>query len=453
MGLRRLGLLRLSLRRLGLLRLLHRLGLCRLRRGGAAGGEEDEDEEESQPEARHVAGVYARRRMTDEIGLPAVRGTTLGKQLASEVERDLRAVGQLPQDEALRRRLAAQGLALLPALEEHLTSDLPIAALEGYEAVLKAVLRQEMAREVSGPAARAIAEMQRRVGPLLKYKSYAVKASSPLGYSIFLQEPGEGFSFQRHLTHKTEVFHILDAQAGGFVFLCSHEEWARCYDRARFAAWLAGERADADYERFRIPARPGDVFVLDQLGIVHTVVGCILEEFATVSTDMVDRLHDQNEGRAIPPSFTKEAVRARLRGLCTPPESRLVRPGAEGARNPDAAGDPRREPLVAVRVHGGRRTVLVDGFVVAALHEVDPGAESEMEDDAGRATSLYVRQGGGHIRIGTAAELAAGEAPPMRLAAGDLLTIPPGIRWVVASEGGSPLDLVEHRIRPEVALI
>jgi mannose-6-phosphate isomerase-like protein (cupin superfamily) len=389
--------------------------------------------------------------MADEIGLPAVHGTTLGKQLASEVESDLRAVRQLPQDEALRRRLAAQGLALLPALEEHLTSDLPIAALEGYEAVLKAVLRQEMARQVSGPAARAIAEMQRRVGPLLKYKSYAVKASSPLGYSIFLQEPGQGFSFQRHLTHKTEVFHILDAQAGGFVFLCSHEEWAQCYERARFAAWLAGERDDPDYERFRIPARLGDVFVLDQLGIVHTVVGCVLEEFATVSTDMVDRLHAQNEGRAIPPSFTQAAVRARLRGLRTPPESRLVRPGAGGAGNPD--NDPRREVLPAERVHGGRRTVLIDGFVAAALHEVDPGAESEMGDDAGRATSLYVRQGGGSIRIGTAAEVAAGEAPPMRLAAGDLLTIPPGIRWVVANEGGSPLELVEHRIRPEVALI
>jgi mannose-6-phosphate isomerase-like protein (cupin superfamily) len=373
----------------------------------------------------------------------------------SRLERDLDDAAARPEDAALRARIAAHGLDVLPALEAHLACDLPIDALEGYEAVLKAVLRREMAGMVSGAAARAIAEFQRRVGLLLKYKSYAVKASSPLGYSIFLQNPAEGFSFQRHLTHKTEVFHILDVLPGdaagsaggpgGFVFLCTGEQWERVYDRERFAAWLAGERDEPDYERYRIPARPGDVFVLDQLGIVHTVVGCILEEFATVSTDMVDRLHDQNQGRPIPPAFTRDLVSQRLHTLRTPAASRLVVPSG-------ATGEVHIEALPPIQVAGGTRTTLADGFVVATLHQIDPGAESDPTHDPCRATSLYVRQGTGQALLGTAAELAAGALPAIPLAATNLLTIPPGIHYSFVNDGRAPLHLVEHRIRPEVAL-
>src|SRR6202040_2959210 len=245
----------------------------------------------------------------------------------SQIDRDLRDLADLgsrPGDRAPRARLAAHGLDLLPAPQEDPAGGRPIDVRAGYEEVPKAVLRPALAGEVSGGDARAIASFQQRIGPLLKYKSYAVKASSPLGYSVFLQNPGEGFSFQRHLTHKTEVFHILDVHPGGFVFLCSFEEWERCYDRERFAAWLAGERPDPDYDRYRFEARPGDVFVLDELGTVHTVIGCTLEEFATISTDMVDRLHDQNRGKPIPAAFDKAWAGERLRGLRSPAASRRI---------------------------------------------------------------------------------------------------------------------------------
>jgi len=43
------------------------------------------------------------------------------------------------------------------------------------------------------------------------------------------------------------------------------------------------------------------VFIISELGVVHTVMGCVLEEYATVSTDMVERLHDQNIGRRFHP--------------------------------------------------------------------------------------------------------------------------------------------------------
>src|SRR6202023_437025 len=57
----------------------------------------------------------------------------------SQIDRDLRDLADLgsrPGDRALRERLAAHGLELLPALEEYLTRDLPIDVLEGYEEVL-----------------------------------------------------------------------------------------------------------------------------------------------------------------------------------------------------------------------------------------------------------------------------------------------------------------------------
>lgn len=360
----------------------------------------------------------------------------------SRIDRDLRDLAARPGDRGLRERLAGYGMDLLSPIADHLTRDLPIAELETYEEALKAVLRQALAGEVSGPTARAIAAFQQRVGLLLKYKSYAVKASSPLGYSIFLQNPGEGFSFQRHLVHKTEVFHVLDVHPGGFVFLCGMDDWERCYERERFAAWLAGERPDADYERYRFPAHPGDVFVLDQLGIVHTVIGCLLEEFATISTDMVDRLHDQNLGKPIPAAFDRSWTRDHLRDIRSPAASRRIAGTGDG---------PMVEELPPRAIAGGSRTVLADGFVVATQYRIEPRGETDVLRDPRRAASLYVRTGTGRLLIGTAAEMKRADAPSLPLAGGDLLTIPPGIEYALVNQGPAPLEAVEHRIEPGVA--
>src|SRR5208337_2502550 len=136
-----------------------------------------------------------------------------------------------------------------------------------------------------------------------------------------LQSPGQGFSFQHHLVHKLEVFHIIEVKPGGFVFLCDYKDWQQVYERRAFEKWLAGE-ANPDYDRFKFVPDPGDVFVISELGVVHTVVGCVLEEYATVSTDMVRRLHDQNEGRAIPASFTRANAERALRAIEPAPRNR-----------------------------------------------------------------------------------------------------------------------------------
>src|SRR4051794_11511751 len=166
----------------------------------------------------------------------------------------------------------------LPALAGYLTDDLPIDALERVEALLKAILGAACERGVSASEARAIALFQKQVGFLLKYKPYAVKCANPLGYSLFLQNEGEGFSFQRHTEHKVEVFHIVEVLPGGFAFMCDFDEWQQVLEPASFADWLEGV-ADARSVRFRCGLSRGDVLLIDELNDVPTVVGCVVEEF------------------------------------------------------------------------------------------------------------------------------------------------------------------------------
>lgn len=365
------------------------------------------------------------------------------RAVADPLEHDLRQLLDGPAPAGLADRLHRRGLEVLPALEPHLQSELPLAVLERFEELFKGVLAGALRPGIPAEDARRIAAFQQRLGLLPKYKSYAVKASHPLGYSIFLQNPGEGFSFQRHLTHKVEVFHILDVHPGGFVFLSTFEEWRQAYHPERFAAWLAGA-ADPAYERFKIPARPGDVFVIGELGIVHTAVGCILEEFATISTDRVDRLHDQNLGRPVPPWFGRPFVTEQLTRLRPPVSSRRF--------HGISAETPAVE-IPARPMRGGSRTSIFEGFVGATLMSIEPRGETDLEADERRATSLYVRGGSGRILLGSRAELARATPPSLPLAARDVLTLAPGLAYALVNEGPEPLDLVLHQIEPDVALV
>jgi hypothetical protein len=367
---------------------------------------------------------------------------TVGEGGLEQLDRAIREVAAGGGDGPAGGIVRAAGLDALPVLARHLATDAPIEVAERFEAILKSVLAEQLRGGVTGPAARRVARFQQEAGFLFKYKSYAIKCATPLGYSVFFQRPGEGFSFQRHVTRKTEVFHVVDVQPGGYAFVCAYEDWVRAYDPGSFAAWLAGA-PDARYDRFRFDVRPGDVFVIDQLNVVHTVIGCSLEEFATVSTDMVDRLHDQNAGRPIPARFDGSYARERLASLQVPGEARLLALGGPA---------PVTTRIDPVPVAGGTRLTLADTFVLARRTIVDPGGTTDILRDEERAAILHVTRGAGRVVVADPAELARPDPPSLPVRKADVLLIAPGIGHAFVNDGAGPLEVSEHRIALEAAL-
>src|ERR1700722_12717805 len=88
--------------------------------------------------------------------------------------------------EDIPQRIISSGLTILPALEKCFKKPNKISTLERYENVLKEILLVHCTPDLSGEDARKIAEFQKEVGFLYKFKSYTIKATIPLGYSIFL---------------------------------------------------------------------------------------------------------------------------------------------------------------------------------------------------------------------------------------------------------------------------
>ena len=360
-------------------------------------------------------------------------------ELASRIDR----FSKDPGDGTPPAAIVESGLEVLPVVRDLLSADMPLEEAERLEMIAKAVLRKSMSAGTSGAVARQIALFQKELGFIFKFKPYAVKASVPLGYSIFLQNPAEGFSFQQHIAHKVEVFHVLEAKPGGYVFLCSLSDWKSHYDPCSFPRWLEGEPHHF-FDRCKFTPRPGDVFIISALATVHTVIGCVLEEFATISTDMVDRLHDQNAGKSIPTHFNREYAEKQLETLALPENNRVV---DMFSRN----GGIRSLPPASVP--GGTETVLTDSFLRASHRTVEPCYESAMEKDPGRATFVRVHAGEGRIFIAAEDELDRPGRTSIPLAAGDLFMIPPGIHYGFKNETGDPLTCSEHRIEPEKAFI
>ena len=190
--------------------------------------------------------------------------------------------------------------------------------------------------------------------------------------------------------------------------------------------------------------QPGDVIVINRLNVVHTVVGCTLAEFATVSTDMVDRLHDQNEGRLVPAQFTRNFAEDRLRGLAWPAASHLVT---------FEHGRCSRSVIPAHQVAGGVRTVFGEGNVVASSFRFDAGAASDLSVDSERATCLHVAGGAGRLVLGDAAEVRRPSPPTLAARAGDLFFVAPGAHYGFVNDDAMPLIVAEHRIPTTVAFV
>jgi mannose-6-phosphate isomerase-like protein (cupin superfamily) len=358
--------------------------------------------------------------------------TSVRNSIEAYLKDDKSSIGQIVDD----------GLRSLPVLGEFLREDSPIERTERLEALYKKILGAKLAGPLSGRDAREIARFQKELGFVLKYKSYAVKAATPFGYSIFLQNEREGFSFQRHVEHKLEVFHILSVKPGGYVFLCDFEDWKKVYEKKAFERWLAGEPNDA-YDRYKFVPDPGDVFVISELGVVHTVVGCVLEEFATVSTDMVERLHDQNAGRGIPSNFTRANAEKTMRAIDPPPRNRLVQ----------GFGDRRSIAMIEpVAIEGGERVLLCDSFVRAARYRLKPGGETSRGREEDRAVVLRFFAGRGSVMMADASELKDPSAR-VEFGRGDLILIPPGVHYAVRNESDGVVSYCEHCIAPDIAFI
>ena len=322
----------------------------------------------------------------------------------------------------------------LHEFKEQLRRDLPIDQTERLETRLKLLLSSLLQDPLYPAGARQIALFQKELGFILKYKSYAIKAAAPVGYSIFLQNEGEGFSFQRHIEHKLEVFHILQVKPGGFVFFCDFEQWTRIYNKDCFQEWLAGGN-NPDYDKYKFVPEPGDVFTISELGTVHTVIGCVLEEYATVSTDMVERLHDQNIGKPIPPSFNRTQAEDALRAIEMPRKNRIV------------SGLEHRliEPVSPEPIPGGERTTLCDSFVRAALYVISPKQKTNLQRDDDRVVLLRISSGNASLTISDTA--------PLEASTGDLLLIPPGMPYVITNQSDDYLTYSEHCISPSVAFV
>jgi mannose-6-phosphate isomerase-like protein (cupin superfamily) len=347
-----------------------------------------------------------------------------------------------PTETPVPPELTSQGIDLLPAISDYLRADADIDKTEAVERVLKSILMELFQGPLKGRTCRQIALFQNSYRFAYKYKSYAVKAATPLGYSIFLQEPAEGFSFQRHVTHKTEVFHILDTKPGALVFLCEFEDWQRHYEPQGFQKWLGGGVKDDFYDQHTFRPRSGDVFIISELGVVHTVMGCILEEFATVSTDMVMRLHDQNKGFPIPSHFTRQNAEREMLGLSLPKESRLVDRHTW-----------KSEPIPRVRCEGGFETILTDSFVRASRREVEVGAQTELRQCRGVASIIRVFSGSGTLWVLDDSEVGNPEQGAIVTSAGDVFLLAPGTWFGFKNEARETLRYSEQQIPPEVAFV
>jgi hypothetical protein len=327
--------------------------------------------------------------------------------------------------------------SLTAELGDRLAGDMEMDALEDHEARWKSVLAEAFRSDATGAGARMLAEFQKRTGLLRKYKSYGIKAAAPLGYAVFLQRPGMGFSFQCHSVRKVEAFHILDVAEGARVFLCPKATWDGIYDEAAFAAWLAGA-PDRRYDEWAVVPHPGDVYLIDDRHTVHSVLGCVLEEYASVSVDVVERLHDQNRGLRVPAEFDRAYVLNAIGQIGFPASHQRVR---------IERGERVASPIAFHEV--AARAVLVElPELTATLWRLDAAAVSAPSTcPAEYATQLFVHSGAGwlDLRGSDEADFAAAHAIPFTR--GDTLMCAPGSTWRLRSAPGSEAILAEHTVR------
>lgn len=260
------------------------------------------------------------------------------------------------------------------------------------------------------------------LGFLHKYKVYGVKIALPFGYSLFDLADGAGFSFQVHEQPKLEGFHVLRTKNSSLLFICDRDEW-----EAEGRSWAVRRFGDGDCGVLPAGALvplEGDVAAVSETNIVHTVLGCVLEEYASCSVDSVVRLHDQND-RSDPVLPKRHPSTAALvaSGSTGLPRRHLSRDRTGWAtRIPTSSG----EILSTPRANGWR--ALIDP---ATPFVVGPGPE---------VTSVVVVSG--WLQASTPHTMFVREP-------GDVVIIPPGLRVTLRAETLTTVSV--HSVPAQVA--
>ena len=315
-------------------------------------------------------------------------------------------------------------------LIKKLQEDQDYHSLETHEVEFKAALKK-LFRDGD---LNEIVQKTLMLGLLLKYKPYGVKCSTVLGYSIFLLNQDEGFSFQRHIDFKTELFHCIKAYSGGYAFIAENADFAKMIKDSSIENWW--KTGKGEFSRFAKPLISGDVIKVERPGIVHTVIGCIIEEYANTSVDMVDRLFDQNKGR-ITPILNREKILEKLSS------SRGVTPGASYQLENGSL----HKQSIQTHTHG-------QGVLTYQLHEspefsamrmiLNPGSKSEINTE-NQFVSLFSFNGSITINALSAS------LRSLKLVASGSVILPPGTKWAI--ENAHFTDLSVLKIDKELAFL
>jgi len=283
-------------------------------------------------------------------------------------------------------RLDRSSPALIDAFRYALGTPMDIAIVERIEELAKLLWPDVLKPASSSDTTEAIAcgDFFSSLGFLFKYKSYGVKIASPFGYSIFNLEDGKGFSFQLHTKPKLEGFHVLKAKQRPLIYISSKEEWLDSGQQwAR--VYLSGDLRDGVDSPFAWRPRDGDVAEVSTTEVVHTALGCILEEYASCSVDAVERLFDQNAGSKVALPAAHPNIAAMLE-QCRPgvPARRVERTSTGWQTTPWMDGD------AAIKVDGdlwgsrvplsssSTRTLPAGGELVKVIIAVDGPLEVEI---------------------------------------------------------------------------
>ena len=254
--------------------------------------------------------------------------------------------------------------SIVSELAAALSRPRPIDEVETIEAEAKELWHDILLGEDPKGEAAAFAEFFNRIGLLYKYKSYGTKIATPFGYSLFDLHEREGFSWQLHREPKLEAFHVLKPLPGAFVYLSTVEEWEAA-GREAAAAWKEDVSAVLD-SAFAFDPEPGDVFTIDTTEVVHTVVGCVVEEYASCSVDAVERLFDQNEGRPVDLPAAHPDVTAILGGAFNGVPARKVERSATGWTQREAPPNGAVADLPG-KLRGGRVSLAPGGGMAVEL--------------------------------------------------------------------------------------